>query len=543
MDASQNEFWRLAYDRWQAVVRGEVTAAEALDQVGVVAKAAASPEDVRDHSVQTRAFNLWANTYLSPDALSGVFSRQRTETDVAPYGLFVRDLHLRSLFTLRGNDIIQAAVSAMVQKVQSTPWLLEGPSRTANQSSEMVRRADLGRGWDEFVAKVVQDFLTQDNGMFWEVIWDDASRQDYLLETPGRGSRIIGFAHMDAGRCRRTGDPNHPVIYQSLAGGMHKLHYSRVTYVADMPSPQERLLGRGFCALSRCLSMATALVRYSTYREELLDDLPPLGLLVLQNIGIEFWDTLKKNFSAERLANMQEFYSNFMPLFSMDANKPADAKVIPFKGLWDNFSEKEFQDSAIDIVCMAFGLDRQELAPLATSGLGSGAQSTVLAQKARGKGIGNILTAIERRVNLLLPPSVTFKFDNRDDEQDQLQAVLRQQKAQTIISLSAAQSANPLTGAAGTEPLLTRDEARQLLVHEIPEWSEFIRVADDGESQFVDTDEEALAPVDRDLELAAKALRRYGSPVRLHKSGKREPLPNPLLVQKAKRAVRWQHAH
>lgn len=512
-----DQFWTIAKHAFEAIEQG-VSPQEAVQK----AMSADSVQTVRDHSVQPRAG--FTGAAFMPEAISSYFTRTAGPLDIVPYGTAGRDAQLRRFLQQEGNEIAQATVSAFAQKVQSTEWFIEGPDRTARQAADMVRYSDLGRGFEELSAKTTQDFLTQDNGIFWEAIWDDASPGEYQLLAPRPGSRIIGFAHLDAARCARTGDAQFPVLYSGLSGGTHKLHWKRVIFAADLPSPDEALLGRGMCALSRCLAISRTVIQFSAYRNEMLNDLPPLALLILQNVSKTFWEKSRDEFNAARAAEYQEFFSNFMPMFSMDANKAADAKLIPFKDLWMNFDEKDFWDVAIDLTAMAFGADRQEIAPLATSGLGGGKEGSVLSQKVRGKGFGRVLSTIERQINLLLPSSCTFKFDFQDDEQDQQQANLRNTKISTILSLANARSADPLTGLGATEPIITRDEARQLIAREVPEWSDIIRALPDGISTFSDIDEEALAPADN-VTLAAKALRRYGPMTRVYRSPSRKSMP------------------
>ncbi len=504
-------------------------------------------DDARQNSVQSRGRNLLGNAYPDSSLLSNLFFRQRTETDIAPYGYLQRDLQMRRMWPLKGNSIIQAATSIQVQKVQNNEYAIEGPSRTVKQAQGIIKDADLGNGWDTFVSKWTQDFLTQDNGAFIEVIWDDGSEDDYILEEPAAGAKIVGIAHLDAFRCRRTGDPEHPIVYQSLTGQLHRMHRTRVIATSDMPNPNERLFGRGFCAMSRTLAIAEAVIRYEAYRSELLDDVPPLGLLVLQNINKAVWDLQEKGFQSERLANEQFFFSNILKLFNADPTKPADAKIVPFKNLWENFSEKDFYDVAIDLTAMGFGMDRQELAPLVTAAMGSGMQSGVLAAKSEGKGIATVLTHLERIINQVLPPSCTLHFDAHNDDQDEKRATVRDSKAKTIIELynTSTKPASSMQGAIGAAPppgaspqaaqqetdddrLISKDEARRLLAREIPEWADIIVSADpNAEVSYDDTDDEPLNPTDvgESAPLAAspataKMIARYGRPCKLYKSGK-----------------------
>lgn len=509
-----------------------------------------SDEDspARRNSVQSRAHNLLGNAYLDSSLINQLFFRQRTEVDVPPYGYLQRDLIMRRLFPLTGNSIVQAAVAIMVQKIQACEYVIEGPSRTAKGAKALIQGSDLGFGWEAYLSKWAQDYLTQDNGAFTEIIWDDGVEDEYINNGPAPGASIVGFAHLDAVRCRRTGDPDHPIIYQALTGDMHKMHRSRVIVSADLVNPNERFLGRGFCAFSRVLAMAQTLVRYEKYRVEMLDDVPPLGLLILQNINRAEWDKQDKGFQSQRLADEQYYFSNILKLFNADPSKPADAKLIPFKNLWENFDERNFYDVALDLVAMGFGLDRQDLAPLTTASMGTAAQSNVLNAKGQGKGIGNMLTVVERNMNQLLPSSCTFKFDYHDQTQDSDRAQIRDAKAKTIIQLYVTNTKAPtgMQGAVGAQApgaqqtpgavdqatdddrLISKDEARRILVREVPEWADIITVSNpEDEVQFDDTDDEPLTPSDtgEPVALQPSAIqkmidRRYGPVVKVWKSGK-----------------------
>lgn len=470
----------------------------------------------REVSVQARANRALARR-ISPDLLPfvGHMLRGGRSTDVPQWGGPSRDMALRRLWRQHGAEPIQGATAAIIQKVQSTSWYIEGPRGVAARAHAMLHNADFGAGWEPFLSRVIQDYLLQDNGCFIEILGEGP--KDSAL----RGA-ALGIAHIDSARCTRTGDPEYPVVYRDFSGGLHKMHWSRVWFTADLPSPQEDRLGVGFCALSRCVASAQAMIHWSQMRNEMIDDFPPSGVLALSGINKEAFEAQMKMYQADREAKEQEVYRGLITLFQPNPAYKMSLELLNFRQLYQNFAERELYDVIIDLVAMAFGIDRQEIAPLSTSALGSGAQSTVLNQKSRGKGVGNLLSLIERFVNRVIPSSVTFRFDFADDEQDMQQAKIRHLKASTILSLytgysrasniqfDAVQASEPSTTARLAEGgLLNRSEARYMLAKEgiIPRelLSDAERLNPDWE-QFDD--------------ITAKAYRLFGPRVSIGRDGK-----------------------
>lgn len=466
----------------------------------------------RSESLQTRARDMMMRAELGSSFI-GTSARMRRITDVALWGYVGRDANLRQLWRLQGAEPIQAAITAIIQKVGSTGWYIEGPRRVAGRVHGMLHNADFGGGWESFLSKIIIDYLTQDNGCFVEILGEGP--KNTMLE-----GAVLGIAQLDSGRCLRSGDPNYPVIYTDQNGRRHWLHWSRVWFQSDLPAPEEVKLGRGFCALSRCIATAQASIAWSEMRSELIDDFPAAGMILFKGINKGQFEDQMKAYEADRAAKEQRFYRGIINLFQPNAQLGLEANPVNFRSVWEGFSERELYDIIIDLVAMAFGIDRQEIAPLATSALGSGAQSTVLNQKSRGKGVGNLLSVIERFINRILPQSVSFRFDYADDEQDMRQAEIRQMKATTITSLYTA-NGKPSNRAIDTvqtiEPsyttevaqggLLTREEARYMLAKEgiIPREL----LTDDERSDWEQFDD-----------ITMKSWNVYGLPVRIKKDGK-----------------------
>lgn len=300
--------------------------------------------------------------------------------------------------------------------------------------------------------------------------------------------------------------------------------------------------------------MVQYMINWATARNEALDNMPPLSIMALENINqAEFEKQLEaQELSREGLGD--RVLRSLMTLVQQDPTKPTGVKLTPIRQLWESFDEQVAFQITVNTVAMAFGLDPQDLAPLSSSAMGSGAQSTILQAKQAGKGYGLVLTQLEQLMKSVLPKSVTLRFDRHDDEQDRLQAEIRNAKIDGITKLYSPVSASPSPignpasvnlnspvlkafdaqgnplAADGTSaarpsasppakptppdpnslPLLTRDQALLVLMHEIPEWSDII----DPDMTIRD---EVIVD-DLDPELAGLQQKMYGGKARLNSS-------------------------
>jgi hypothetical protein len=502
----------------------------------------------RAHEVNGAFFGVGA-----PSLNRLLFYRQKTDLDIAPYGYGGRATALRRVWRLVGADIIAAAIAVMIQKVQATAYEIVGPQRTVNFTQQSIDLADLGRGWLQFVAKWVIDFTTQDNGAFVEKLGPGRylRRNGVIIRHPD-GSPVIdvaqplegrplSFSHMDSIACERTGVFTLPVRYYDINGSMHLMHYTRMHWVADMPQPDERLFGYGFCALSRCISMVQYMVNWATARNESLDNMPPLNFMTLENINAEAFEQQMKAYEATRQAMSEQVLRSLMTLVQQDPTQPTAIKLTPIRQLWESFDEQKAFQIAVNTVAMAFGLDPQDLAPLSSTAMGSAEQSSVLSEKAHGKGVGNVLAQIESMMREVIPASCTFRFDRQDDDQDLTKAQIRETKARTLSTLygvGGADTALEPTAAFGTGlgqavskvGLLGRDEARRILMFEIPEWADLI----DPDMALRDM----VVVDDLDPEVADMQAKMYGPKVRYHSKSKRTAVIQaaPRFRTKAQRA-------
>lgn len=489
--------------------------------------------DAFDLSIQSYdgQYERTASNYLLD---AGLTVQTRRITDVPYWGgpVYARDHALDRVFHLPGCEPCQAAVSLRAQKVGTTDWILEGPRKTAVYYHDLIHNANFGKGFEDFQSKWVLDFDTKDNGAFVEVIGDAPPMRDSRgkIMTDSRTGKVIpdarqplsgsvrGIANLDSLRCVRTGNPEYPVVYEDMNGQRHKLHATRVWYAADMPSSDDRRYGVGFCALSRAISVAQRLYKFGQMANEMLEDFPASGILIIRQMAKQLFDDQMKAYEAGRQMKEQDYYHGLITLFFQ--NKDGGAELVPFRQTWEGFNDKQFYDVMIDLTAMAWNMDRQELAPLSSSSLGSGAQSGTLRKASRGKGIHATLSLLERFINHITPQSMSFYYDYTDEDQELQQAQIAQMKTNTILSLYTAKNPDsnvnidtvavqtPAINGQVAEGLLDRREARYLLVKEGVLPRELL-----GEN-------ENLAPdFMRFDDITTKALRLYGPRTRVNKAG------------------------
>ncbi len=457
---------------------------------------------LRDLSIQRRSL-----PQNDPNSVSPIFwfVNKTDESDIAAWWSPQRERDLDVFFMRKGNDILQGAVSSMIKKFKAMNWVIEGPKRVVNRYQQLLLDAEFWKGWEVLLSKTLQDYLTKDQGAFWELLGDG----DINGELTGP---VLGIVHLDSRLCQLTGDIEFPVIYNNAkTEQFHKLHISRVVHFVDMPSPNELMNDVGFCAVSRVVGSSEILLKLNTYKNEKLDDLPEAGLLLLNNILPEKWNDGKASYSRERRNMGQQHWANIMTFFGVDPAQPATADFVSFATLPDAFNELETTNIYANIVALSFGVDVREFWPISGGALGSATETLVMHQKARGKGVGDIIGVIERALNWkVLPPSVTFSFDFKDDEEDLLTTEIDQKKTDTIMSM----------WKPGNEGPVSVVEIRQMLADNVSYFDEDFLI--------VDITEETEAT---DSELA----KMFGSPVSIDRKGytKRIRQPRRMMINDA----------
>ncbi len=413
------------------------------------------------------------------------FSRPDEKTGIENWWSPSRDISLREFWMLPGNDILQGAISSMVKWGTTLPWLLEGPKRSIPKFQSMLSESEFGQGWSTLITKTLIDYYTQDKGATWELIGEgDPSGP---LEGP-----VMGIAHLDSQYVQPTGDVVYPIVFlNSKDASQHKIHATRVVRFVDMVSPNEMMNGVGYCAVSRVIASSQVLLKLAQFKNEKLSDMPQAGLLLLNNIMPSQWEDATSDHERGRRKLGHEIWSNIMTLFSIDPAQPATANFVDFASIPEGFDELQSTNIYVNIVALAFGVDPREFWPMSGGSLGSASETTIMSQKAKGKGKGDIISMFERSINWnILPENIHFTFDNQDDEEDERKARINSQKTSTIMSMFV-----PDMIAAGLEPPVSVLELRQMLADNVDYFKEEFLEADLTDKEEV-TDTEKAWKVD-----------------------------------------------
>lgn len=383
--------------------------------------------------------------YDTPPGGSMVFQIASVADEVTPYGsnVGVRDWQLRQFWPKE--PILKSAIYSIVARNSAYSWTLDGPPRTVRVAMEMMHDAHLGGGYLAYVQRWVTDWLTQDNGAFTEII----------RSGKGANSPVIGFAHLDAGRCRRTGNPEYPVVYADRKGREHRLEPHQVIMSADMPSPVETMNGAGMCAVSRVLEAAVLLRDISRYTREKVSGRNPAAIHLVSGVNISELDDVIARHRDHQLEKGMVAYVLPVLMATLDPTANISHEQIDLASLPDGFNLEESMRWYINQLALGFGGDYQDFAPLPGRSLGSSTQSMILHEKSRGRGPAMFMKTLETTMNFggILPTTVTFRFDEKDFAMDLDQAEIAKAKGE-------ARNAYITTG------VFTAEAVRQIMLDE-----------------------------------------------------------------------------
>lgn len=352
----------------------------------------------------------------------------------------VRDKQLRAFIGTESQ--FTSALGIVITRNSAFNWELEGEPRSADRVHQILTEANMGEGWENFIAKVSLDLYTQDAGSFVEVVRDGA------LPT----SPLIGINHLDSARCWHTGDPLKPVIYQDVKQKFHLLNWWNVVTLSEMPTAIEGLYGLQWCAETRLMMAAQIMRNIAIYKKEKSGGRNTRAIHLVQGLTTEQVNDaigdLKNRADAEGFMR----YMQPVVIGSHDPQATLDVKTLELASLPDGFDEKTAFDQYVNMIAMAFQSDYQEFAPLPGGNLGTSMQSQVLHMKSRGKGPGLFMKLIKNMMNnRILPKNVRFSFEEQDLDAEQAQADISKTRAE----------ARKMRIEAGE---LTAEEARQIAV-------------------------------------------------------------------------------
>ncbi len=375
----------------------------------------------------------------------GIISRLgQISSGMAQVGTNEREKQLRDLW--KKESILAGAVGSMVQKIGSLGFTVTGGRNKARLAADVLRYANDGRGWTDYIQRTAEAFFTQDKGAITE------------LGRPVQGSKAVAAIYsIDPSRIEITGNREKPFRYHGRSTGqIIDLGDSDTFQLQSMPRIEEDLDRWGFCAVSRAAQAAQLMVTLTEYDSEKLNDLPPQGIAAITGLTQAQVRNAIALYNDEKTQKNLRTFPGLLWLASISGQVKVD--LTSFSELPDQFDRNSAVLFYVYTLAVDFGVDARELWPATIAGA-TKADALVQAMKAKGKGPGEIMTAIERSINsFILPPGVSFQFDFQDDDEDRLKAEIQGMRINNVRSLYQGYLPNE-------EPIVTRDEARQLLAN------------------------------------------------------------------------------
>jgi len=337
-------------------------------------------------------------------------------------------------------------------------WHLIGGRNQVSRYTDILRHAEDGAGWRQYISLQSTAYYTTDIGALTETGRD------------GPNGPLRALYHLDSTKCWLTGNRQGPLRYHKTRDPWT---YDDFFRVVSMRNIMEEYNGLGFCATSRILDLSKIMLAVYSHELEMLGARAPKGLLLLQNISEGQWQEAMKARDAALDSKMRQYYDS-VAVLAQEGVDSVDAKLVALSQLPQGFDLEVFTNLLMYAYALAFGYDPIEFWPVLAGQLGRGRETDIQHRKGTGKGGLNFMLAFQEQLQQQLPETLHFEFEQRDQEGVLLDAKVGQAYADLVTTLYGGK-ATRVPGPSGeeggnTRPVLdssggviSREEARSML--------------------------------------------------------------------------------
>lgn len=389
---------------------------------------------------------------FKPDRKQGVFAsiywwvkEARLSAPVYQVDSRARDRWLSEFWKREAH--LAGVINSVVSIDKNRAWAITGGRNQVNRYTQMLRYAEAGQGWRYYINQQAQAYYATDIGGITE------------LGREGRNGPVRALYTLDSTLCRLTGNFQKPLHYDNTKEDWTAEDFFRVV---SMPSFREEHYGLGFCAVSRVLEMAKLMIAVYEHDQEMLGARSPTGLLLLQGITQDQWEAAMAARSEELSAREQNWFGS-VAVLATEGDATPDAKLVALSQLPTGFDIEKTTNLLMYCYALCLGYDPIEFWPVQAGALGRGRETELQHEKATGKGGADFMLSFQDRLQMVLPETITFEFEQRDEKGMVLEAQVYQAWANVANAL--------YQGGMG---ILTREQAASLLVENgiIPaEWT------------------------------------------------------------------------
>lgn len=356
----------------------------------------------------------------------------------------VRDKWLRDF--VRKEPHLMGVLNTVVDIDKNRGWRMVGGRNQVIRFTDMMHSFQVAPGicgWRPAISFLSSAYWGSDIGAVAE------------LGRDGRDGPVRQLYVVDPVKCALTGKDDYPLSYFPTGGKRQKWRREDFFRVSSMLSTDEDYAGLGYCAVSRSLEFSRMMVGLITHNKEQMGAQAPRGLMLLQGISQSQWNKAMDAQEAETEGKGYKYFGQIAVLASSATT--VDAKLIALSQLPTAFNLKDWVDWVMYGYALCFSYDPSEFWVVQYGALGRGNETQIQHEKATGKGRLDFVLGFQEQLQIYLPASLEFLFDQRDEQGDLLNASVNQSWSNVAKTLyEAGKDTNE-------GPLLNRAEARTVL--------------------------------------------------------------------------------
>lgn len=364
--------------------------------------------------------------------------------------------------------LMAGVLNSVVNIDANRGWAIIGGRNLVNKWSNRIKNDSAnGAGWRHFAKKASLSFWSTDLGN----VTGTRREPPFAIATQQNGeivinkTQLLALENLDPAQCYlRNKEVDLSKDVEGFTFPVHsRLNCKNVQLmewdyfrVASMIQDAEAFNDLGFCALSRALEFTRIMFAVWMHDLEMLDAVMPKGLLLLQGIEEDQWDTAMAQRKEDLTAKERQYYGGLQVLAGNVApNSPnVDAKVIALSTLPAGFDLEQRVNTIMAGYALAFGYDAREFWPMSQGSLGTGRETEVQAEKATDKGMGDWALSFQEDLQREFPVTIHFEFQERNEAGELLAAQVDKARADVIDVMGKLRES--------AQPVLTNEEIRQL---------------------------------------------------------------------------------
>ena len=400
-------------------------------------------------------------------------------------------------------------ISQVVSLKKNQGYSITGGRNQVLKYSLMFKNANGGKGWRNYAGKQARAYYTGDLGAPSEIArqgkypdvdqnklallmaaypYNERARAELLrMNQEIADMPFGGLYHIDHTHVHLTGNPYAPLEMNFDGGGASRWLATEFFLCNSLPDARSDMQDVGFCALSRVLALAQIMVAIIRHDKEQLSAAAPAGFLALSGLSKQQWEKAMLERKRDRENQGLLYMRDLMVLASKDST--VEAKIISLSNLPDNFKLADWMEVYAQIVAGGFGFDLREFWTVKGGTLGVNGEAIVQADKTTGKGEADFTTEHAEQIQRLLPDTVEFAYDNRNDSGDLARFEAQRAYVDMLLTIYKETKDAEL-------PILTTEQMQRMFV--LAGIIDPDVIAPDGEDQGVATDTEKQRVRDSD---------------------------------------------